>query len=235
MASVKENKKKEASALIHNYLIAYNAIQTIGWSFLLYQLITYYLSQNDAKSDKSLYDTVKYTLIIFQNAAILEVIHAFLKFVSSNPIVTVQQISSRVIVVCGVLMVTESSRESLGLPLALFAWSVTEVIRYGNYTFTLLGYVPYFIKWLRYTTFIILYPIGVTGELLCLYAAQWEIRKTGFLSVQMPNTLNFIFNYSHFLILVMTMYIPFFPQLYLHMFTLRRKVLGGQTPVKKLS
>lgn len=92
---------------------------------------------------------MKYTVIIFQNAAILEVVHAFLKFVSSNPIVTVQQISSRVILVCGVLMVTDSSRETLGLPLALFAWSVTEVIRYGNYTMTLLGYVPFLVKWLR--------------------------------------------------------------------------------------
>ncbi|XP_045470287.1 very-long-chain (3R)-3-hydroxyacyl-CoA dehydratase hpo-8 [Harmonia axyridis] len=232
MANVKENKKKETSGIVQNYLIAYNALQTIGWSFLLYQLITYYLASNN---QKSLYETVKYTVIIFQNAAILEVVHAFLKLVSSNPIVTVQQISSRVIVVCGVLMITDSSRESLGLPLALFAWSVTEVIRYGNYTMNLLGHVPYIVKWLRYSTFIFLYPIGVTGELLCLYSAQLEIRKTGLLTIQMPNSLNFIFNYQHFLIIVMMMYIPFFPQLYLHMFTLRRKVLGGQQPVKKLS
>ncbi|KAK9879756.1 hypothetical protein WA026_006818 [Henosepilachna vigintioctopunctata] len=227
--SIAKEDKKEQSRLVHAYLIAYNAIQTIGWSFLLYQLALYYLMPKE----KSLYETVKCTVIIFQNAAILEVFHAFLRIVSSNPIVTVQQIASRVILVCGVLMVTQASRETIGLPLALFAWSVTEVIRYANYTFTLLGLVPYFIKWLRYSTFIILYPIGVTGELLCLYAAQFEIQKTGLWTVQMPNSLNFIFNYRHFLILTMLMYIPLFPQLYLHMFTLRRKVLGGQTTVKK--
>jgi very-long-chain (3R)-3-hydroxyacyl-CoA dehydratase len=56
------------------------------------------------------------------------------------------------------------------------AWSVTEVIRYSFYAFTLLGSVPYFLTWcrfarlfdafdltaFRYTFFIIVYPIGVT-------------------------------------------------------------------------
>ncbi|KAL3281215.1 hypothetical protein HHI36_004429 [Cryptolaemus montrouzieri] len=229
MAETKE-KQKEQPGIIKAYLIGYNAAQTLGWTFLLYQLICYYT----APSEKSLYDTVKYTVIIFQNAAVLEVVHAFLRIVSSNPIVTVQQISSRVILVCGVLMVTQAARETIGLSLALIAWSITEVIRYGNYTFALLGFVPYFLKWLRYSTFIVLYPIGVTGELLCLYAAQLEIQKTGLWSVRMPNSFNFIFNYQHFLVLTMLMYIPFFPQLYLHMFSLRKKVLGGaEAPAKK--
>lgn len=60
----------------------------------------------------------------------------------------------------------------------------------------------------RYTTFIVLYPIGVTGELLCLYAAQQEVAQTNLLSVSMPNKYNFIFNYRYFLIFVMLSYIP---------------------------
>lgn len=224
-----KDKKKEPSSLIKPYLIGYNLIQTIGWSYLLYQLILYY----SKPSQKTLYETVKCTVIIFQNAAILEVVHAVLRFVSSSPFVTAQQIASRVIVVCGVLMVTEASRETIGLPLALFAWSVTEVIRYGNYTLTLIGYVPYIIKWLRYTTFIVLYPIGVTGELLCMYEAEKEVGRTKLWTMEMPNSVNFVFNYQYFLILVMLAYIPFFPQLYLHMFTLRKKVLGPQKKKEK--
>lgn len=78
----------------------------------------------------------------------------------------------------------------------------------------------------RYTTFIALYPIGVTGELLCLYWAQSYARSSKIWSIEMPNPLNFTFSYYYFLWIVMLTYIPIFPQLYLHMFALRKKVLG---------
>ena len=53
----------------------------------------------------------------------------------------------------------------------LFAWTVTEMIRYLFYTLNLLEVNVALITWLRYTLFIGLYPIGVTGELLCYYFA----------------------------------------------------------------
>lgn len=54
-------------------------------------------------------------------------------------------------VVCGVILATPSSyaAASPGLPLALLAWSVTEIIRYGYYFANLIGFVPYFLIWLR--------------------------------------------------------------------------------------
>lgn len=84
----------------------------------------------------------------------LEVIHAATGIVKSNPVVTAVQVASRVMVVCGILIATESPRESVGLSLALLAWSVTEVIRYSTYMLTLLESVPYFLKWLRQVKFI---------------------------------------------------------------------------------
>lgn len=78
----------------------------------------------------------------------------------------------------------------------------------------------------RYTTFILLYPIGVTGELLCLYWAQSYAGTNTIWSVELPNPYNFTFSYYYFLWFVILLYIPLFPQLYLHMFALRKKVLG---------
>lgn len=77
--------------------------------------------------------------------------HAFTGLVKSNPIVTTFQVLSRVIVVCGVLQATPSSyaAASAGLPLALLAWSVTEIIRYSYYFGNLLGFIPSFLTWLR--------------------------------------------------------------------------------------
>ena len=52
----------------------------------------------------------------------------------------------------------------------ILAWSMTEVIRYPFYAFSLLGKVPYPFLWLRYTTFYVLYPIGVFSEAVSIYA-----------------------------------------------------------------
>ena len=112
----------------------------------MYQVIYYFLTPN---LNVSLYEHVKWTLIVFQNAAILEVVHAVVKFVSSNPVITVQQIASRVMVVCGVLILSADSRESMGLLLLLVAWSNAEIIRYSNYALNLIGKIPHFLLWLR--------------------------------------------------------------------------------------
>lgn len=118
------------------------------WTYMLYQLISFYLSSHTF-GDQTLYETLKWTVIIFQNAAVLEIIHAATGIVHSNPILTAFQVMSRVIIVCGVLIITYSSRESIGLTLCILAWSITEIIRYSMYTLSLLDVVPYFVKWLR--------------------------------------------------------------------------------------
>lgn len=53
-----------------------------------------------------------------------------------------------------------------------------------------------------------LYPMGVAGELLTIYAALPFVQKTGLYSVTLPNKYNFSFDYHTFLILVMISYIP---------------------------
>ena len=197
---------------------------------MFYQLIAFYTINTD--KEISLWDYIGTTVIIFQNAAVLEILHAATGIVASNPVITLQQVFSRVMVVCGVIMATPTAKESPGLPLALLAWSITEIIRYGYYGLNLLNSVPHILIYLRYTTFIALYPIGVTGELLCFYWAQSYVKETKLWSVEMPNEANFTFSYFYFLWLIMLLYIPIFPQLYLHMFAQRKKILGAPNAAK---
>ncbi|KAG8573744.1 hypothetical protein GDO81_012528 [Engystomops pustulosus] len=117
--------------------------------------------------------------------------------------------------------------------LFLVVWTVTEITRYSYYTFNLLNILPYFIKWARYNLFIVLYPLGVAGELLTIYAALPYVRKTGMYSLRLPNKYNVSFDYYYFLIAVMCFYVPLFPQLYFHMLRQRRKILHGEVFVEK--
>ncbi|XP_025048448.1 very-long-chain (3R)-3-hydroxyacyl-CoA dehydratase 1 isoform X2 [Alligator sinensis] len=137
----------------------------------------------------------------------------------------------------GKLLACNSSSQKIqneeSVILFLVVWTVTEITRYSFYTFSLLNHLPYFIKWARYNFFIILYPVGVAGELLTIYAALPYVKKTGMFSLRLPNKYNVSFDYYYFLIIIMLSYIPLFPQLYLHMLRQRRKVLHGEVIIEK--
>ncbi|XP_026676791.1 very-long-chain (3R)-3-hydroxyacyl-CoA dehydratase 2 [Diaphorina citri] len=181
-------KSKEPNPLVKIYLLAYNFGQVIGWSYLLLQIIGHYLSINKTTS---LWDTVQWTVIIFQNAALIEVVNVALGFVKSNLALTFFQVMSRVMVVVGVLIATPTGPASPGLPLCLLAWTITEIIRYLFYALNLINAVPDILVWCRYTFFIALYPIGITGELLCIWWAQSYVAETKLWSMELPNALNF--------------------------------------------
>lgn len=53
-------------------------------------------------------------------------------------------------VVGGVVWATPTGQVSPGLPLALLAWCITEIIRYGYYALSLINAVPHILVWLRY-------------------------------------------------------------------------------------
>jgi len=54
----------------------------------------------------------------------------------------------------------------------LLAWSITEVIRYSYFVFVLRGAgVPKLWTWLRYNTFLVLYPLGVASECWLVWKA----------------------------------------------------------------
>lgn len=234
--AAQEAKKTETSKQFEftpsiSYLLFYNAAQALGWIVLTGKII-WHFSFHD--SFVGLYDELKLFLNIFQTAALLEVIHTIVGIVRSNPFMTAGQVMSRLFLTWGILWLVPESRDHVGVLLMMVAWCVTEVIRYCFYMMALVGDVYYFLQWARYTLFIVLYPLGVLGELLCIYRALPYVRHRGTLSISLPNAANVGFDYSYMLVAVMLLYIPFFPQLYTHMLAQRRKTIGREEqPLKR--
>lgn len=115
--------------------------------------------------------------------------------------------------------------------LFVLSWSVTEVMRYSFYSFSLLNRVPHFLLWcryffckfflgdyrifvrnqrvhFRYSLFIVLYPIGVTGELLTVINSLTGIRERKIYTVELPNQANISFSYYYALCVFMLLYLP---------------------------
>ena len=74
------------------YLVAYNTLQTLGWTYLLMQMVGHLSSGGKIET---LYENTRLTLQIFQTGAILEILHALFGLVRSSVQVTTQQVFSR--------------------------------------------------------------------------------------------------------------------------------------------
>ncbi|XP_010883760.1 very-long-chain (3R)-3-hydroxyacyl-CoA dehydratase 1 [Esox lucius] len=224
------NKKRTKSAIAVAWLTFYNIAMTAGWLVLAMAMIRFYIQRG---THKGLYKSIARTLKFFQTIALLEVVHCAIGIVRTSVIVTGVQVCSRIFMVWFITNSIKQIQNEESVILFLVVWTVTEITRYSFYTFNLLNHLPYFIKWARYNMFIIMYPLGVVGELMTIYAALPYVRKTGMLSMRLPNKYNVSFDYYYFLIIVMLSYIPLFPQLYFHMLRQRRKVLLGEIIVEK--
>lgn len=160
-----------------------------------------------------LWEKASLPITIFQTLQLIEVVHAAIKFVPSNPVTTFIQIISRIIVVWAIVVPIKETRSSIGIPLILTAWSIAEMTRYLYYALNLISsrapyLMPYLLTWCRYSFFMILYPIGVSGELILMYTALPYIRRRQLLYFKMPNPYNVSFYSDWLLIAIMLSYIP---------------------------
>jgi hypothetical protein len=71
-----------------------------------------------------------------------------------------------------------------------------------------LGLQPYVLLWLRYTAFLVLYPLGVSSELTMVWLAAPTIRAERPLSVSLPNPWNVGFDYHLACWAVVALYVP---------------------------
>ncbi|XP_061037528.1 very-long-chain (3R)-3-hydroxyacyl-CoA dehydratase 1 [Eubalaena glacialis] len=223
-------KRRHRGLLATSWLIFYNIAMTAGWLVLAIAMVRFYMEKG---THKGLYKSIQKTLKVFQTFALLEVVHCLIGIVPTSVLVAGVQVSSRIFMVWLVTHSIKPIQNEESVVLFLVVWTVTEITRYSFYTFSLLDHLPYFIKWARYNFFIILYPVGVAGELLTIYAALPYVKKTGMFSIRLPNKYNVSFDYYYFLLITMASYIPLFPQLYFHMLRQRRKVLHGEVIVEK--
>lgn len=229
---VEVNSKNKSLCLSDIYLVLYNIILSIGWLIILLvtnQTINSWRYHEDIWSSKNIYLNTEFFLHIFQTAALLEVVHAAVGLVRSNPVLTLLQVLSRLLVVWIVMFLFEESRNSIGTVIVCVVWPLAEITRYMFYALNILEKNNSFLTWCRYSFFIILYPIGVTGELICIYKAVaflQPLKIRAKFSYNLPNKLNISFDLYYFLIFSMIAYIPVFPQLYGHMLAQRKKILG---------
>ncbi|KAJ0393909.1 hypothetical protein ATCC90586_001337 [Pythium insidiosum] len=215
------------NTLLNLYLLAYNAASAAGWAYVLFLTVTTVLAGREQGKDwtaisRSTWETVELPLKIVQSAAFMEILHAALGLVRSPLGSTFMQVGSRLWLVWGINELCPDSRYQFGFPLMVASWGLVEVPRYTFYALNLFNIVPSFLFFLRYHLFMVLYPSGVGGEVLCMISSLPYL-KSGAFAVQLPNSLNVAVSLYVVVILMLIVYIPGLPVMYSHMLTQRNR------------
>ena len=204
------------------YLILYNFVQLCGWSFFFLKGINLIIN---SKSFQEIYLDTHLILEYCQYGAFMEIIHSIIGLVRSSIFATSIQIIGRIIIV--VILQFFESAISKGYLLIFFAWSIVEIVRYTYYIINLLQKefvkfnIPYLLIWCRYSFFIVLYPIGVSGEMITVWNAKKDFSKFILYKIN-----NFNFTVANLIYPIWLFYIPALVYLYGYLFKQRRKVLN---------
>mmetsp|Transcript_2866 Transcript_2866/g.8750 ORF Transcript_2866/g.8750 Transcript_2866/m.8750 type:complete len:227 (+) Transcript_2866:166-846(+) len=214
-------------SLVRTYLFLYNAFLAIGWSFVLGRLIY-------GVFDDSAWLSVHKYLKVVQTAAVAEVAHPVLGLVRTNVFSTVLQISSRLFLLWMVANQFYIVGDFFAFSTMAAAWCLAEIPRYLYFAVAQQQKPPYWLTWLRYSAFMVLYPIGVASELACLYGVLPIIFVERPYSISMPNKYNFALDTYYVSVGALLAYIPGLPLLYAHMLQQRRKQLAKYSvPMKR--
>jgi very-long-chain (3R)-3-hydroxyacyl-CoA dehydratase len=200
-----------------NYLVLFNAASAAGWLHVLKEALACYSA---GKPPSSAWRRVGPSLRVVQTLALMEVLHAVLKLVKSPVQSTALQVLSRLVVLWGYTNQSAAAQSDWSLYLLVISWATVEVPRYSFYAANLFGMAPYWLLWLRYSLFAVLYPTGISGELLQIWsvlreklaATKKDVKDMLFIAVTL---------------VAAAAYIPGSPFMYRHMLTQRHKALAS--------
>jgi very-long-chain (3R)-3-hydroxyacyl-CoA dehydratase len=165
--------KKAASPAKTAYLVLYNFASAIAWSVVLGRVLAVNAVRGSAFVHIVAGDWTKWT----QTMAGMEVLHSLFGIVRAPLFTTLMQVASRFLLVWGIVHPFPYLAQSPVYSSMLFAWSVTEVIRYSYFALTLSGWQPAALTWLRYNTFFVLYPIGILSECFLVWKAAGPLAQ----------------------------------------------------------
>lgn len=190
------------------FMICYNVLNAILWSFILF-ISSKYVFYKHIYHIEQFWDNNKLLVTAVQSLAILELIFSILGLTKSIVSIVITQLFSRLYAVYLIFNYLPSNNQwILG---CLISWSIIEIIRYIFYTLKQLDIEFYVLTSLRKKSPIILYPTGICSEVVCIFSSLnniYESKELRTFPWPMPNNLNFQIDIYYVTICILFLYIP---------------------------
>ncbi|RAH66881.1 putative membrane protein [Aspergillus aculeatinus CBS 121060] len=197
-----------------SYLLIYNTINALLWTRILFTLLSSIVL---LVPPKTLYTTLEPWTRWTQTLASLEILHSALGLTRSPIFTTFTQIFARSVQVWAInYAFPEATTTTVAVyPAMLLAWSFADAIRYTYFAVLSVAgssAVPRWLRWLRYSLFLGLYPIGIASEWWLMFRATLVTDSVAVKGI-------FVF--------FLGLYAPGSVMMYKHMVKQRRKVLSA--------
>jgi len=145
------------------YLFAYSLSMFCGYFFIVCKLLWGFVTARETFITNA-YAPTSRTINALQAFTFLESLHCYFGFTGGKVITNLVQSIGRGLILF-YLTHNDRAQNSEAVFLLFLVWSFSDVIRYIYYLFTLLRKRMPRLEWIRYTAFIILYPLGCFGEM----------------------------------------------------------------------
>mmetsp|Transcript_17654 Transcript_17654/g.32501 ORF Transcript_17654/g.32501 Transcript_17654/m.32501 type:complete len:737 (+) Transcript_17654:103-2313(+) len=159
--------------VVTGYLVLYNLASCAGWALVWWHVAQVVIN---GEEPARVWERAGIELQVVQSMAALEILHSMLRLVKSPLMTVFLQVMSRLVVLWVFTFQAKACQTHWSLPLMVGSWASVEVPRYLFYALNLLpafsgSKMPYPLFWLRYSLFMVLYPSGISGELIQMYVA----------------------------------------------------------------
>ncbi|CAP68779.1 uncharacterized protein PODANS_7_7470 [Podospora anserina S mat+] len=216
--TTRPTQKPPTSALTPKklYLVLYNSASAVAWLTVLGRVVVTLNYKGDPFFVPLVVDNFAR---VTQTFAVMEILHALTGVVPAPVFTTLMQVASRLFLMYAITLPFPQLNASYWYSSMLCAWATTEVIRYTYFVFKQFDRIPASLHWLRYSAFLILYPIGISSEVAMTLRALWGPASS--------EAFAWSSWYPYALGAVLLSYIPGSVVLYGHMLKQRRKYLGA--------
>lgn len=208
------------------YLILYNLYQFVAFLYVWTVLVVEWNRDGFSEASARSWATVGMPIKVAQLIQYLEVLHALVGYTRGSALFPMMQVTGRNFILFGYID-GEERIQSKPIVMCLFiVWSSVEIIRYPYYILTLNNSEVRLLTWLRYSVYVLLYPLGFMCEGLVMLIGLFYLDDKKRLSIELPNRWNFTFSMINVTKFYMTF--VFLPGLYIvmkHMTKLRAKKL----------
>lgn len=209
------------------YLFLYNIYQFIAYSYITLVLLITWSRDGFAGVSKVAYETVGPVMRCSQAMQYLEFFHALVGYTKGSPLFPFLQVTGRNFILFAIIDAEDRIHEMPVVFVLFIIWSLVEVIRYPYYLLSILKKEIPLLTWLRYTIWMILYPLGFLCEGTVLIRSIPFFEETKRFTIEMPNEWNFTFNMVTMMKIHMTLTLPIgLVTVLMHMRKLRAKKLS---------
>ena len=165
-------------------------------------------------------------MMMLQAIAVMEVLHPAFGAVKGGVLAPLMQFLGRGFVLF-IVIVPHSDLQSHAAIWWLFGtWSFSEFLRYPYYMLRSYDREWGIVTYVRYTAWIVLYPMGFVCEGYIMLESLAFFDRSGRFTLQLPNAANMSFNFPAFLRLYMLAFLPGALMLTNHMYVQRKKKIS---------